>query len=241
MNRKSIIGLSLAFGILSVAASAQIAAPPGVSQEHLDKAKAIAFGSPGTAYFPGLLACYGSGDYENNTANPPPTKVFDNLYFVGLGSVGPFALVTSGGIILFDALNDDKEARDILVPGLKSLGLNPGDIKYVVITHGHGDHYGGAKYLKATYGARLFASKEDWAFMAAQKNPSGNGGTPARWADLVPDHDMDIVDGQKLTLGNETITFYVTPGHTPGSVSTIIPVTDKGVPHVMAFWGDGGD
>ena len=44
-------------------------------------------------------------------------------------------------------------------------------------------------------------------------------------------------DGQKLTLGDTTITMYVTPGHTLGTISSIIPVKDGGVTHMAAYWG----
>ena len=44
-------------------------------------------------------------------------------------------------------------------------------------------------------------------------------------------------DGQKLTLGDTTITMYLTPGHTPGTLSYLIPVKDGGKPHLVAEWG----
>src|SRR4029434_3500353 len=51
---------------------------------------------------------------------------------------------------------------------------------------------------------------------------------------------MVITDGQKLTLGDTTLTFYLTPGHTLGTVSTLIPVKDGGQPHLIAEWGGTG-
>ncbi|MFO1247654.1 MAG: MBL fold metallo-hydrolase [Alphaproteobacteria bacterium] len=88
-----------------------------------------------------------------------PTKLFDNLYSVGQNEVSAQALVTSGGIILFDTLSSEDEARNILVPNMIALGLKPQDIKYVVISHEHGDHYGGAPYLQKTYGAKVVGVK----------------------------------------------------------------------------------
>jgi metallo-beta-lactamase class B len=46
-----------------------------------------------------------------------------------------------------------------------------------------------------------------------------------------------LADGERLTVGDTTVTFYLTPGHTPGTLSAIIPVTDHGTPHLLAFWG----
>jgi metallo-beta-lactamase class B len=54
---------------------------------------------------------------------------------------------------------------------------------------------------------------------------------------VPPARDMDIADGQKLTLGGTTLTFYITPGHTPGTVSMLVPVTDRGQSHLLSFWG----
>jgi hypothetical protein len=55
-----------------------------------------------------------------------PTKIFDNVWFVGLASQGAFVITTSQGLILIDTLNTTEEARDILVPSMQKVGLDPG-------------------------------------------------------------------------------------------------------------------
>src|SRR5262249_57673245 len=55
-----------------------------------------------------------------------------------------------------------------------------------------------------------------------------------------PKREMLATDGQKLTLGDTTLTLYITPGHTPGTISFLIPVKDNGKPHVVALWGGTG-
>src|SRR5204863_6507522 len=104
----------------------------------------------------------------------------------------------------------------------------------IVIMHGHADHFGGAKYLQDKYHPRVLMGAADWD-MVARARPNGRGQTIA-----PPARDMDVTDGQKLTLGGQTVTLYLTPGHTPATVSAIIPVTDEGRPHVLAFWGGTG-
>jgi len=169
---------------------------------------------------------------------PEPAKIFDNLYYVGAQSVSAWAVTTSQGIIIIDALDNGQEAKDDIDGGLRKLGLNPNDIKYVIITHGHIDHYGGANYLKTAHGARLITSKIDWDFMAQGKKPRPDGTKPsAERVKLIPDHDMDAVDGGKITLGDTTIRTYITPGHTPGTLSLLIPVKDNGAPHLAALYG----
>ena len=86
-----------------------------------------------------------------------PTRVFDNMYFIGMTSQNAWAITTSAGIILMDTLNSTEEARDVIVPSMKKPGLDPAQIKYIVISHGHpgqSDHTGGALYSRKRTGPR---------------------------------------------------------------------------------------
>lgn len=155
-----------------------------------------------------------------------PVKILDNLYYFGFNSVGAWAIPTSQGIILIDALNTVKEAEDIIEPALKKVGLNPADVKYVIVGHGHFDHFGGAPYFQQKYGAKVAMSTTDWDVIA-RPNPNAN---PAQAARPLPKRDVEVTDGQKITVGDTTITLYVTPGHTPGSLAYIIPGKYRGRP-----------
>jgi len=230
--------------------SAQVIPPPPANippdvQKHVDAAKKAAgtewqglqAAACGTAL--GLLnppaprACGPGGGRRGGgpPADPPrdawhaePVKVFDNLYFVGMTEFSAWAIATSQGIILLDAIFD-YSIQDEVDEGLKKVGLNPADIKYVIVSHGHLDHAGGAKYLQDKYNARLIMSAADYDQLD-RDNP--------RWK---PKRDMVATDGMKLTLGDETLTMYLTPGHTEGTISTIIPLRDRGQRHVAAAWG----
>jgi metallo-beta-lactamase class B len=153
-----------------------------------------------------------------------PVKVFDNAYYLGMTEYSVWAITTSQGIILVDAIYDYSIADEV-TEGMKKIGLDPTQIKYVIVSHGHLDHAGGAKYLQDTYGAKLIMSAADYDLLD-QQNPS--------WK---PKRDMIATDGMKLTLGDTTLTLYLTPGHTLGTISTIIPLRDNGQPHVAAAWG----
>ena len=152
-----------------------------------------------------------------------PVKVFDNLYFLGQTEYSAWAVKTSEGIIIIDSIFD-YSVDDEVVGGLKAMGLDPASIKYVVISHGHSDHSGGAKYLQDRFNARVILAAADWDLLD-------------RSSGTKPRRDMMATDGQKLTLGDTTLTLYNTPGHTMGTLSTLIPVKDNGVPHVAAYWG----
>ncbi|WP_343610819.1 MBL fold metallo-hydrolase [Novosphingobium sp.] len=165
----------------------------------------------------------------------PATKVFDNLYSIGQNAVSAWAIDTSDGIIVIDALNSPEEARDILVPNMRALGLDPARIKYVLLTHGHGDHWGGAKYLQDTFGAKVALSETDWGMIESP----GRGGGP--FANLVPPRrDLVLKDGDVVTLGKTSVKIYVTPGHTPGALSMIFPVFDHGQRHLAGLMGGTG-
>jgi metallo-beta-lactamase class B len=172
----------------------------------------------------------------NKTPTPPtvatirstwhvePAKVFDNLYFVGQSEYSAWAITTSEGIIVMDAIYE-YSVEDQVVDGLKKLGLDPKQIKYVIISHAHGDHVGGAKKLQ-DLGAKIVMSAADWDLL---EKANVNFAKPRR--------DMVASDGQKLTLGDTTITMYLTPGHTLGTISTLIPVKDGRTTHMAAYWG----
>ena len=163
------------------------------------------------------------GPPARETWHADPVKVFDNLYFVGQTEYSVWAINTSAGIILIDSIFD-YSVDDEVVGGLKKLGLDPAAIKYVIVSHGHADHSGGAKYLQDKFNAHVLLGAADWDLL-----DRSNGSKPRR--------DMVATDGQKLTLGDTTVTIYATPGHTLGTLSTVFPVTDHGTPHVVASWG----
>jgi metallo-beta-lactamase class B len=167
-----------------------------------------------------------AGPPERSTWYVEPVRAFDNLHFVGQSEYSAWAVTTSDGIILIDTLFD-YAVEDAVVGGLQTLGLDPATIRYAVVTHPHPDHHGGAKLLQDRYGTRIVMSAADWDVL------DRSGGTkPAR--------DMVATDGQRLTLGDTTVTLYLTPGHTPGTLSVLIPTRDNGRPHLAALWGGTG-
>jgi metallo-beta-lactamase class B len=157
--------------------------------------------------------------------NMEPVKLFDNLYYMGFSDIGAWAITTSDGIIMIDALNTVQEAEQIIVPGLQTLGLDPAKIKYIIVGHGHFDHFGGTPYLQEKYGARVALTAADWDLI---ERPTTN---PQQTSRPKPKRDMVLTDGQKVTLGDTTLTILTTPGHTEGSVAIFIPVKDKGRPY----------
>ena len=197
--------------------------PPAV-QRHVDSAQELA----GTRYQRAMTRLCLPRNARPRPVLPEsvaPARVFDNLYFVGLPRVYSWVVDTPEGIILLDSLNDAQDAEVTIVGGMEQLGLDPSRIRYVVISHEHGDHYGGARYLQERFGARVVATDLAWRTMEAS-----SGSSP----DAPPERDMVVSDGDTLTLGDTTLTFYSTPGHTEGALSTMVPVMENGQSH-LAF------
>lgn len=156
-----------------------------------------------------------------------PAKVFDNLYFVGSKIHSSWALTTSAGIILIDTLFTYNSEEEI-VGGLKKLGLDPATVKYVIISHAHGDHVGGAKMMQDRYGSRIVMGGPDWDSIEKSVNGYPQG---------KPKRDIVADDGQKITLGDTAVTIVTTPGHTPGTLSMLFTVKDNGKPINVAYSG----
>ena len=173
--------------------------------------------------------------YVANPASAPardtwyaePARVFDNLYFVGGKIHSSWALTTREGIILIDTIYP-YNSEELVVGGLKKLGLDPKSIKYVLVSHAHADHIGGAEMLQSRYGARIVMGGPDWDKVAR---------FPNRYKTMAPRRDIVATDGMKITLGGETVTVWLTPGHTPGTISYTFPVLDRGNRLSVAYSG----
>ena len=156
-----------------------------------------------------------------------PAKVFDNLYFVGGKIHSAWALTTREGIILLDTIYP-YNSEELIVGGMRKVGLDPNDIKYVVVSHAHQDHIGGAEMLQKRFGARVVMSAPDWALV--EKYPN-------RFKTMAPKRDIVATDGMKLTLGEATVTMWFTPGHTDGTISHTFQVLDRGRPVNVVYSG----
>jgi metallo-beta-lactamase class B len=168
-----------------------------------------------------------AGPPARDTWYAEPAKVADNFYFLGTRVHSAWALVGSGGIIVLEALFD-YAAPDEIAGGMKKLGLDVSKVKYVIISHAHADHDGGAKFLQDTMpSAKLVYGGPDWD--AIDKAANHAGGKPKR--------DTAGTDGMKLSVGDASVQIVTTPGHTPGTLSFLFEVKDNGKPLRVAYVG----
>jgi metallo-beta-lactamase class B len=183
---------------------------------HLEKARSLAGTQWKSAY---QFFCVNPHANSNDDPAIEPSKIFDNVYVIGNTGTVIYAITTPEGIILLDSLAAN-QVDTVLLPGMRKLGLDPAQVKLVVVAHGHADHFGGSPYFQA-HGAHVAMSAVDWDFIAPKP------GAPARGA-APPSRDIVLVEGQPVGLGDVKILPVLTPGHTPGSMAFIFPVKDNG-------------
>lgn len=231
---RSAAARAVLLGLASICPTALVsgaAAPPEAvpaAEAHVETARALAGADLGVPF---EFFCVPGNARPNNFSAPPlePVRLFDNLYAVGNSESVVYALTTSEGIVLIDS-GHPGDMETLILPGLAALGLDPADIRYVLLGHGHNDHYGGAAFLQAR-GARIGTTAADWETMANE--------APGALFGEVPKPAMDLVlkEGEPLVVGDTSITLVEIPGHTPGALGFIFPVRDGGNAHVAGLFG----
>jgi metallo-beta-lactamase class B len=238
---KPIISILTATSYVVMMEIASAQTPPETLEGYLGAAK-IAAGTDWSGTFlrlcipgPAGAQAGGAGGRGGAPRRPPareawyaePAKVADNLYFLGTKVHSAWAVVGSEGIIIIEALFD-YAAKDEILDGLKKLGLDQRKVKYVLLSHAHADHDGGAKLLQDEIpGVHLIYGAEDWD--AIDKAANHAGGKPKR--DKVGD------DGLTVSVGDASVRIVTMPGHTAGTLSYLFEVTDHGKPLRFAYVG----
>lgn len=155
-----------------------------------------------------------------------PWKPFDNVHFVGVCWVSAWLIETPDGAVLIDTLYGPHV--DQLIENIRATGVDFADIKYVLMTHGHFDHVGGAARLKPLLPNAKFAmTRKGW-----EETPADVAmwrGTPNEYE--MVEADIVLEDEDTITCGGEVFRVIETPGHTWGTASYLYDVYDKGEKH----------
>lgn len=227
--------LSCLIGLMGVAVTRDsVADEPGTQepasvQVHLKRAEKDA----GARWQDAFHFQCGATQKANSPQDPPltPQWIFDDVAVMGDQGTVQYLLKTSDGFIMIDAGYAQK-TQSLLLPSLKQLGIDPASIRYILIAHGHADHFGGSLYLQQHFGTKVAVSAVDNVLMHTR--PPGPRGKDFPDA---PKPDAILGDGDKLTLGNTTVHSYLVPGHTEGSLGFVFPVTDHGHKRNAAMFG----
>lgn len=114
------------------------------------------------------------------------------------------------------------QATDRIIKNIDDCGVQPEKVKYLLLTHCHFDHTGGAKQIKALTGCQILAHELEAPFLEKGDQVV----TAAKWygAKLEP----FVVDrkikgqGERISLGDRIIEAIHIPGHSPGSLAFIM-------------------
>ncbi|MFK7890071.1 MAG: MBL fold metallo-hydrolase [Granulosicoccus sp.] len=152
-----------------------------------------------------------------------PGAVFDNVDYVGICWVSAWLVHTDEGVVLIDTLYGPFVEQ--LLENIARVDVDPVDIKYVLMTHGHFDHTGGAAIVKAQFpNAQFVMTKTGWDEAVANAAASKLG--RRAWDMIEP--EIVIEDGESIEFGGNTFTAISTPGHTWGTTSYTYDVVDNG-------------
>ena len=160
------------------------------------------------------------------TAQPPtpPVHIAGNLYYVGDTDLAAFLVVTPKGDILINS-GFEYSVREIR-ERMKVLGFRFTDIKILLATHAHSDHVAAMATIKRLTGARMMAIEQEKELLETGGKTDYLFGSAA-WFPPVK-VDQTFHDGGKIELGGATLTAYLTPGHTKGSTSYTMNITENG-------------
>ncbi|MEE1043018.1 MAG: MBL fold metallo-hydrolase [Clostridia bacterium] len=165
-----------------------------------------------------------------------PFKIADNLYYVGDKKVCIHLIDTGDGLILIDS--GYIGAAHLLVDSIWRAGFDPANVKWIIHTHGHHDHFGASEEFRNMYGTKLAISKVDAAELKRKDVVFVNKNLYPLAS--VPEFDYEIEDGEVFELGNTKIRCVLTPGHTPGVLSLFFDVTYDGKKYLAGLLGGAG-
>jgi metallo-beta-lactamase class B len=167
-----------------------------------------------------------------------PFRVIGNLYFVGSLEGSAHLFDTGDELIIIDTGYPQTIYK--LIENVRALGFDPYKIRHIVHSHGHYDHCGGTRALAELTGAKTYIGAEDRDY--------ANGTLDLSWArelgfyQYIEPFEPDVLlsDGDSLTVGDTTIDFIATPGHTPGCMSMFFDVVEDGVTYRAGTFGGSG-
>ena len=175
--------------------------------------------------------------FEQENRYVKPFQIYGNLYYVGDSWVCVHIVDTGKGLLMFDAGNCGATA--MLIQTIWEMGFNPADVKWMILSHGHVDHFGAVNFFKRMFDTKIYMGEPDVKMF--QENPelamiqeSGN------CTEKLFDIDVSIKEGDVLTFGNTEIEFHLVPGHTQGCIACFFDVTDGAEKKRVGYYGGFG-
>lgn len=166
-----------------------------------------------------------------------PFRLYGNVWYVGDSWVCVHLIDTGEGLLLIDSGNCGATA--MLIQAIWEAGFRPDDVKWIIHSHGHLDHIGGAVFFKKMFGTKLYLSAPDAKMFREHPEISAIQDSPC-FTDTLFEPDVEIQEGDILTFGNTTMEFTMVPGHTEGCIACFFDVYDNGEVKRAGYYGGFG-
>lgn len=166
-----------------------------------------------------------------------PCRIFGNVYYVGDNWVCVHLIDTGDGLLLIDAGNCGATA--MLIHAIWSLGFNPADVKWIILSHGHLDHIGAVNFFKNMFGTKIYMGEPDAVMFQERPSLSILQDNPDVSEKLFKIDEV-IHDGDTLQFGRVKIRCALVPGHTAGCVALFFDVTEGSITKRAGYYGGFG-
>ena len=162
-----------------------------------------------------------------------PMKIVGPIHFVGTRGLAAYLITTPDGHILLNGAMP--RSAPLIEESIRKLGFDPEDIEILLAGHAHVDHVGTHAYFERLSGAEVM-------MMGAEEQLLESGGEqdfhyahlePFRFEPVSVDHVLQ--DGETIELGGVRMTALLTPGHTQGSTTWVMDVTENDRTYRVVF------
>jgi metallo-beta-lactamase class B len=172
----------------------------------------------------GLILLFSTALFAQSDWNEPypPHRIADNLYYVGSKGLSTYLITTSQGHILINS--SFERTVPIIRTNVEKLGFKFTDVKILLTNHAHSDHVEGHALIKELTAAKVYVMQGDEKVI--ESGGEGQYLYKGGWKPCKVDRVLK--DGDKVTLGDATLTAVLTPGHTRGCTTWTMKAKDKG-------------
>jgi metallo-beta-lactamase class B len=156
----------------------------------------------------------------------PPFHIAGNLYYVGSEDLAAYLIATPKGLILINS-NLESSVPQIR-ESIEKLGFKFGDVKILLISHGHFDHCAGSAAILKQTGAKYYVMDADVSVVESGGKTDFEYSTRKDFH-FPPTHvDRVLHDGDTVSLGGAALTAHLTPGHTKGTTTWTMDEVEGG-------------
>jgi metallo-beta-lactamase class B len=174
-----------------------------------------------------------SGNPKSWSEPTEPFHIAGPIYYVGTRGLGVFLITTSDGDILIGGAVPG--TAPLIEASIRKLGFKPGDIRILLLNHAHSDHAGTLADFKKLTGAKVEVMEGDVELLKSGGSTDYLFAKDARFHFPPVAADKVLNDGDKVSLGDVTLTAHATPGHTPGCTTWVTTVAESGHSYVVVF------